>query len=99
MTEQRLHGVFIQDAPMCLHQVKQRRNVPAMSQGETLLTTRQVADHFGVTPQTVAKWVAVGRLTPALRAPGVRGSMFFSPDLLTPAAASPGVGGPALPGG
>ena len=72
-----------------------------MSQGETLLTTRQVADHFGVTPQTVAKWVAVGRLTPTLRAPGVRGSMFFSPDLLTPAVIPPdGDGqGQVLPGG
>ncbi len=68
-----------------------------MSQGETLLTTRQVADHFGVTPQTVAKWVAVGRLTPALRAPDALG--VHPADLLTPAAASPGVGGPALPGG
>ena len=57
-----------------------------MSKGETLLTTRQVADHFGVTPQTVAKWVAAGRLSPTLRAPGVRGSMFFHPSTLTTAA-------------
>ena len=60
-----------------------------MSTGETLLTTRQVADHFGVTPQTVARWVERGRLTPTLRGPGVRGSMFFHADLLTTTADAP----------
>jgi len=71
-----------------------------MSQGETLLTTRQVADHYGVTPQTVARWVERGRLTPTLRAPGVRGSMFFDATTIPAAASSPGAaGGPALPGG
>ena len=56
------------------------RNVPAMRDSETLLTTREVADELGVTPQTVAKWVFAGRLTPALRGPGLRGSMFFDPS-------------------
>ena len=59
-----------------------------MRDSETLLTTREVADALGVTPQTVAKWVFAGRLTPALRGPGLRGSMFFDPsdiDALRPA--------------
>lgn len=51
-----------------------------MHKGETLLTTRQVAEHFGVTPQTVAKWVANGRLIPVKKLPGLRGAHLFSAD-------------------
>ena len=44
---------------------------------ETLLTTKEAATALGVAPQTIARWVDTGKLTPALRAPGVRGPMFF----------------------
>ena len=50
-----------------------------MSQNETLLTTKEAADALGVVPQTIAKWVESGRLTPTLRGPGLRGPMFFAP--------------------
>ena len=50
-----------------------------MNPMETLLTTREAAEVLGVAPQTIARWVETGRLSPALRAPGLRGSMFFRP--------------------
>lgn len=31
----------------------------------------------GIHPGTLSRWVAAGRITPALRAPGLRGAMFF----------------------
>jgi excisionase family DNA binding protein len=36
----------------------------------TLITTSQVADKFGVDSSAVRKWVAEGRLIPAVRTPG-----------------------------
>jgi len=44
---------------------------------ETLLTTKEAAAALGVAPQTIARWVDTGRIVPALRGPGLRGSMFF----------------------
>ena len=51
-----------------------------MAHDETLLTTREAAEALGVVPQTIAKWVDTGRLTPALKGPGLRGVMWFRPD-------------------
>lgn len=44
---------------------------------ETLLTTQEAANRLGVSVQTVARWVSEGKLTHALKAPGLRGPMFF----------------------
>ena len=51
-----------------------------MRDSETLLTTREAADALGVSPQTIARWVDAGRITPSLRGPGVRGVMWFDAD-------------------
>lgn len=56
-----------------------------------LLTTRQAADRLGVTVSTISRWVASGKLAPALRIEGLRGPMWFRPadvDALAKAAAS-----------
>ena len=42
-----------------------------------LLPTSEVAQRLGVTPKTVARMAADGRLTPAVKAPGLRGAMLF----------------------
>lgn len=51
-----------------------------MSAQETLLTTQEAANRLGVSVQTVSRWVNDGKLTPALKAPGIRGPMFFRAD-------------------
>lgn len=35
-----------------------------------VITTTQVAKHYGVDKSTVRKWVAEGKIVPALRTPG-----------------------------
>lgn len=64
---------------MSLRMVTHLRNVTCMSK-ETLLTTREAANRLGVSVQTVARWVTEGKLEPALKAPGVRGPLFFNAD-------------------
>ena len=41
------------------------------------LTTAHVAAILGVSVQTVSRWVAEEKLKPALKAPGIRGPLFF----------------------
>lgn len=48
-----------------------------MAPPQTLIPTAQVAEAIGVTPSAVARMVKAGRLTPAAKAPGLRGCMFF----------------------
>jgi excisionase family DNA binding protein len=48
-----------------------------MDKIETLLTTREAASRVGVSVQTISRWVAEEKLTPALKAPGIRGPLFF----------------------
>jgi excisionase family DNA binding protein len=43
-----------------------------------LLTTAQVAERLGVNVRTVHRWVERGSLTPALKATGIRGPLFFA---------------------
>lgn len=45
-----------------------------------VITTSQVARHYGVDNSTVRRWVADGKLTPALRTPGGH-YRFLSSDL------------------
>lgn len=42
-----------------------------------LLTTAQAADRLDVTVSTISRWVAAGKLVPALRGYGTRGPMWF----------------------
>lgn len=44
-----------------------------------LVTTREAARRLGVRPQSVARLVERGTLTPALQLPGVRGAFLFDP--------------------
>ncbi|MFJ9020784.1 helix-turn-helix domain-containing protein [Streptomyces sp. NPDC102259] len=46
-----------------------------------LMTTADVADHYGVEPSTVRNWVAAGRLAPFKK--DARGRNLFHPDQLT----------------
>lgn len=44
------------------------------------LTTAEVAERLGLTPAAVSYRVRHGQLTPAAKAPGVRGAYLFDPD-------------------
>jgi excisionase family DNA binding protein len=43
-----------------------------------ILTTRAVAERFGVAISTVTRWVADGHLTPFTKTPGIRGAYLFT---------------------
>jgi excisionase family DNA binding protein len=47
--------------------------------GVALLTTAKVATRFGVAPSTVSRWVKTGKLRPAVKLDGQRGSYLFDP--------------------
>lgn len=42
-----------------------------------LLTTAQAAEIFGVSVATVNRWVAAGRITPAVQFPGTTGGRLY----------------------
>ena len=44
-----------------------------------LLTTRQAATRLRVDVSTLSRWVASGRIHPAIKLPGIRGAMLFDP--------------------
>jgi predicted site-specific integrase-resolvase len=48
-----------------------------------ILTTRAVADHFGVAVSTVTRWVTDGHLTPMQKTPGLRGMYLFTREEVT----------------
>lgn len=48
-----------------------------------LLTTREAAKEAGLTIKQVARMVTRGELTPAAKAPGVRGAYLFDPNTIT----------------
>ena len=43
-----------------------------------LIPTAVVCAELNVTASTVSRWVAAGRLTPAAKAPGLRGGYLFT---------------------
>jgi excisionase family DNA binding protein len=45
-----------------------------------ILTTRAVAERFGVTPSAVSRWVHAGHLVPMTKIPGKRGAYLFTAD-------------------
>lgn len=45
-----------------------------------ILTTRAVAERFGVAISTVTRWVADGHLQPFHKTPGLRGQYLFATD-------------------
>jgi excisionase family DNA binding protein len=49
-----------------------------MATTPTLLTTAQAAERLGVDVRTIHRWVKRGTLTPALKATGLRGPLFFA---------------------
>jgi len=45
-----------------------------------LIPTSEAADQIGVTTRTLNRMAADGRITPAGKAPGVRGAYLYTPD-------------------
>lgn len=43
-----------------------------------ILTTRAVAERFGVTPSAVSRWVHAGKLEPMTKIPGLTGAYLFT---------------------
>ena len=50
-----------------------------MANEETLLTTSEAAAALSVSPQTISRWVSIGRISPVRKLPGVRGAFLFDP--------------------
>jgi len=48
----------------------------------TMLTTREVADRFGVAVPTVCRWVLERKLAAAQKLPGLTGSYLFDPAVV-----------------
>ena len=46
----------------------------------THLTSEQVCDRLHIHRSTLSRWVAAGRITPAMKLPGVRGAFLFAED-------------------
>lgn len=44
-----------------------------------LIPTAEVAQRLGRDVRTVHRWVEAGRLTPAVKTPGLRGALLFRP--------------------
>lgn len=56
---------------------KAARNV---TDGDTLLTSADACEALSIDRSTLSRWVQLGRIAPAMKAPGIRGAMFFTPD-------------------
>lgn len=51
-----------------------------MQNDSSFKTTREVAEVLGVSPAQVTRLVASGDLTPAAKAPGLRGAFLFTKE-------------------
>ena len=49
----------------------------AQSIGTNLMRSAEVADFLGVDVSTLAAWARDGRITPAIKLPGIRGARLF----------------------
>jgi predicted site-specific integrase-resolvase len=45
-----------------------------------LLSTVETADRLQVDRSTLSRWVQLGRITPAMKLPGLTGSYLFDPE-------------------
>lgn len=54
----------------------------------SLITTAQAAAQLGIERSTLSRWVAAGRITPAMQLPGPTGAMLFDPVAIDRLAAS-----------
>ena len=61
------------------------RNVWAMHTDE-LLTSADACRELSIDRSTLSRWVASGRLTPAVKLPGIRGPFLFTPAAIKAAA-------------
>lgn len=50
-----------------------------MSKAPNLLTSAEVCERLNIDRSTLSRWVASGRITPALKMPGIRGPFLFDP--------------------
>ena len=75
----------------------QRRNIPGSRvlrstrdvsnvghMGTDLVTTAELAQTWGVSVRTIARWVEAGKITPAARGRGPRGALLFRADTARP---------------
>lgn len=53
--------------------------VVVVNNAHHLIPSADVCERLGIDRSTLSRWVAAGTITPALRAPGKFGAMFFRP--------------------
>ena len=51
------------------------------------LISAEVCERLGIDRSTLSRWVAAGRITPAMKLPGIRGPYLFDPAEVERAAA------------
>lgn len=59
----------------CMH-----RYLVCMAHTPNLLPSAEVCALLSIDRSTLSRWVQLGRVTVAVKAPGVRGAMFFTPE-------------------
>jgi excisionase family DNA binding protein len=70
------------DEKLAVHKVLTQGNAWVHGWGMTndlivFITASEAADRLGVDRSTLTRWVQAGRITPAYKAPGVRGAFLF----------------------
>ena len=49
-----------------------------------LIGSAEVCERLGIDRSTLSRWVAAGKITPALKLPGRRGAFLFDPAIADP---------------